>query len=87
MRKKIDKIDRELIKNLGKRFAVTDMIGKYKRENGVSMRDKDREETMLQQRREWAEDEQINCELVESIFQNILEKTVHKNERRQEGRD
>jgi len=47
LRKKIDKIDDDIIKLLSERFAVVKNIGEYKKERGLDVFDQDRETAIL----------------------------------------
>jgi chorismate mutase len=49
-RKKIDKIDKEIINLLEKRFDIAKKMGEYKRKNNIPLVDKKREEEIFQTR-------------------------------------
>ena len=46
-RKKIDKIDEKIIKNLITRFKLTNEIGKYKKNNDIKIKDLKREKEIF----------------------------------------
>ena len=56
LRQKIDEADERLIDDLRARFALTDAVGEWKRENGVAVRDISREEAVLARARALAGD-------------------------------
>jgi len=78
LRKKIDSIDRELLKNLAKRFSVARKIGEYKKKNNLNAYDPKREKEVFHSRRKWAEVAGLDSDLVENIFKLIIKK-VKKN--------
>lgn len=47
LRKKIDKIDSQIFRLLKKRFGLSKEIGKYKKEKGFFVKDKEREKEII----------------------------------------
>ncbi|MTI47373.1 chorismate mutase [Sporosalibacterium faouarense] len=48
LRREIDKIDEELVKNFEKRMEVVLRIGEYKKKNGLSVINKSREDDVIE---------------------------------------
>lgn len=82
LRSKIDKLDKALIKVLAKRFRITRKIGDYKNQHNLVVRDPERENEILSQRKTWAEENGLDADLVASIFQGITKKVVQDNEKK-----
>lgn len=71
IRAEIDRIDREVIAAFGQRFAYVKAAAKFKTsETGVQA--SDRFTAMLQQRREWAEAEGLNPDVVERLYRDLV---------------
>lgn len=56
LREQIDALDKELLKTLAKRMEVVDAIGKYKKANGLELRDDQRFQALLSGQLARAED-------------------------------
>lgn len=69
-RKKIDKIDREIIALLEKRFLITKEIIKYKREKEIKVRDKVREEEII---KKLSKGKKLDKSLVKKIYKLIFQ--------------
>lgn len=72
MRKKLDKIDRKLIKLLKKRFAVCKKIGKYKKKNGLPVQDLKREKQIMNNR---AKKSGLSKDFVQKLFKLIFKES------------
>ncbi|MUG97342.1 isochorismate lyase [Scytonema sp. UIC 10036] len=67
----IDEIDKQVISALGKRFAYVKAAAKFKiSENSVKA--PERFNAMLQQRRVWAEEAGLNPDVIEKLYQDLV---------------
>lgn len=71
IRNEIDNLDREIIATLGKRFEYVKAAAKFKK-NETSVKAPERFESMLEQRRIWAEVEGLNPDLIENIYRDLV---------------
>ena len=75
-RKKINKVDSEIIKLLAKRRDLSREIIRLKNENQSSIRDKTREKELLIQLVELGKKEGLDSEFVTSVFHEIIDDSV-----------
>jgi len=80
LREKIDIVDENLMKVLAKRFALTKMVGEYKKTHKLKALAKNREEQIFKQREVWANELQLSPILIKQLFTTII-KEVRKNHR------
>jgi isochorismate pyruvate lyase len=71
IRAEIDQLDRQIIAVLGKRFAYIKAAAKFKTSQ-TSVKAPERVKAMLQQRRLWAEAEGLNPDVIEQMYQNLV---------------
>jgi isochorismate pyruvate lyase len=71
IRSEIDAIDRQMIRLLGQRFAYVKAAARFKT-NAASIQASERIETLLQQRRLWAEAEGLNPDMIETLYQDLV---------------
>jgi chorismate mutase len=71
LRKEIHAIDDELVKVLAKRMIVVREIGKFKKENNISVLDEKRWQEVLQGVLEHAKEHTISQNLVKNIYEEI----------------
>jgi len=71
-RKKIDEIDRSLVRLLNERARCAVEIGKIKRQNGLPIQEPHREQEVLQQAFE-ANQGPLTNQAVERVFERIVE--------------
>ena len=81
-RELIDQLDRELIDLLGRRANLSRRAKKAKATVGRAVRDSQREEQLLRDRKEWGENVGLDSTAVDEIFDTIL-----RNSRRIQGGD
>lgn len=81
LRSKIDKVDDELIKLLGKRMALVDEIGESKKENNVTILQVDRYENILNDRVSKGEEENLSPEFVKTIYEFIHQNSIKRQEK------
>lgn len=72
LRAMIDAVDREVLTLLGRRNAIVAEIAGFKRHHRVAIRDRDRERTLIGDRRERAVELGLSPDVVESIFRLVL---------------
>ncbi len=71
IRTEIDTIDRHIITAFGKRFEYVKAAAKFKT-NEASVKAPERFEAMLQQRRVWAEAENLNPDVIEKLYRDLV---------------
>lgn len=71
IRAEIDVIDREVINAFGKRFAYVKAAAKFK-PSETSVKAPERFNTMLQQRRVWAESAGLNPDVIEKLYRDLV---------------
>jgi chorismate mutase len=81
LRKKIDKIDEEILLLLKERVEVSELIGKIKREEGTPIRDPKREEEKYRQIIKRASELGLSLENVENIYRNIIAMSIQAQEK------
>lgn len=81
IRAKIDTVDDELIKLLGKRMALVDEIGEAKKENNVTILQVGRYENILNDRVSKGEEENLSAEFVKTIYEFIHQNSIKRQEK------
>ena len=71
IRAEIDRLDRQVIALLGQRFAYVKAASKFKT-NETTVRAPERLQAMLQQRRAWAEEEGLDADVIEKMYQDLV---------------
>ena len=71
VRAEIDRMDRDIIAILGKRFEYVKAATKFK-SSEISVRAPDRLRSMLNQRRAWALDEDLNPDVIEKMYSDLV---------------
>jgi isochorismate pyruvate lyase len=72
IRAEIDRIDREVIALLGQRFAYVKAAARFKT-GPESVKALDRLETMMRQRREWAQSLGLNPDVIEKLYRDLVD--------------
>lgn len=72
LRKEVRKVDREIIKLIGKRLSITKKIGGMKKEKGIPLRDWKVEKEVIKNAVNTASKIGLSTELVKTIMQNII---------------
>ncbi|MBD6617045.1 isochorismate lyase [Komarekiella sp. 'clone 1'] len=67
----IDTIDRQIISDFRKRFEYVKAAAKFKTDE-TSVKASERFNTMLQQRRQWAEEAGLSPDVIEKIYQDLV---------------
>jgi len=76
LRESIDGIDNQLLQMLGKRMEVAREIGKCKKQNNVTILQKDRWDGIVEDRLGFAKQEQLSSEFVISLFNAIHKESI-----------
>ena len=71
IRTEIDEIDRQVIASFAKRFAYVKAASKFKTD-ATSVRAKERFAAMLEQRRIWAQEDDLNPDVIEKIYRDLI---------------
>jgi isochorismate pyruvate lyase len=71
IRTEIDFIDRQIIALLGKRFNYVKAASEFKTSE-TSVKAPDRLQSMLQQRRIWAEEEGLHPDAIEKMYRDLI---------------
>ena len=80
LRSKIDNVDDDLIKLLGKRMALVDEIGESKKENNVTILQVGRYENILNDRVSKGEDENLSADFIKDIYEFIHQNSIKRQE-------
>lgn len=75
LRQEIEKIDRNIIESLQKRFALVREIGAIKKDLSLEVFDEDREQELMVKYQEFAKELGVSIDLVEGIFREIIEQS------------
>jgi isochorismate pyruvate lyase len=71
IRSEIDNLDRQVIQLLGQRFAYVKAAAQFKTD-ATSVKAPERFQSMLQQRRIWAEVEGLNPDAIEKLYRDLV---------------
>ena len=71
IRAEIDRLDRQVVALLGQRFSYVKAASKFKTSE-TTVRAPERFQSMLQQRRTWAEEEELNPDAIEKMYQDLV---------------
>ena len=71
IRTEIDEIDRQVIASFAKRFVYVKAASKFKTD-ATSVRAKERFAAMLEQRRIWAQEDGLNPDIIEKLYQDLV---------------
>ena len=71
IRAEIDQLDRQVVALLGQRFAYVKAASKFKTSE-TTVKAPERFQAMLKQRRAWAEEEGLNADAIEKMYQDLV---------------
>lgn len=71
IRAEIDRLDRQVVALLGQRFAYVKAASKFKTSE-TTVRAPERLQAMLRQRRVWAEEEGLDADAIEKMYQDLV---------------
>ncbi|HEY9771002.1 MAG TPA: isochorismate lyase [Coleofasciculaceae cyanobacterium] len=77
IRHEIDTLDRQIIAALGQRFEYVKAAANFK-SDVAAVKASERFKTMLEQRRKWAEIENLNPDVIEKIYKDLVEYFIHE---------
>ena len=77
VRAAIDGLDREVLRLLGRRARFVAAAARFKADEG-DVRAPERQKNMLATRRRWAEEEGLDPDFVENLYQNIISHFVQR---------
>jgi chorismate mutase len=77
LRDKIDEIDNQLIAILAKRMEIVRDIGRYKKQNGITILQNLRWNEIVQNRTKQGVEKQLTAEFVMKIFENIHQESIY----------
>ncbi len=77
VRAEIDRIDRDVIALIGKRFKYVQAAAKFKTST-ESVKAPERFTAMLRQRRHWAEQEGLSPDAVEKLYSDLVEYFINE---------
>jgi len=81
LRKKIDKIDEQILRFLKERIDVCENIGVFKREHGLPVRDTPRENEQYLRITELASKLGLDPKEVRAVYRKIIAMSIHAQER------
>lgn len=77
IRAEIDRLDRQVVALLGQRFAYVKAASKFKASE-TAVRAPERLQAMLQQRRVWAEEEELDADVIEKMYQDLVNHFINE---------
>lgn len=81
VRNEIDSIDREIIQLLATRLGYVREVVKYKENTHKAIEANDRRLAVLNTRREWAEEQGLNPDVVESIYDALIKYFIEEEKK------
>lgn len=81
LRYKIDIYDQELIKLMGKRMEEVEAIGRYKKENNMTVLQSKRWDHLLDKNIKKGEEAQLSPEIIATVFKAIHQESINKQTR------
>lgn len=73
VRNEIDNIDCEIIKLLSERFGYVREVVKYKEKTNTGIEASDRRAAVIESRRKWAKEANINPDVIENIYNTLID--------------
>lgn len=77
IRTEIDRLDQQIIMLLSQRFDYVKAAAQFKT-SGTDVKATDRLSSMLKQRRAWAEAAGLSPDVIEKIYQDLVEYFIHE---------
>lgn len=78
LRSKIDRIDKEMVKIIAERMKLVDELGTYKKDNHVTVFQKERWSQIFSTRTDWAKMLELNPALVADIYRLIHDESIKR---------
>jgi chorismate mutase len=82
LRKKINKIDNDLISLLFERTELSRKVAEYKKENNLEIYQPQREKEIIKEKRKLAEENNLDAEFIENLFKLIMENSKKIQEKK-----
>jgi chorismate mutase len=82
LRGRIDRCDERLLRNLSERLRAVGEMGRLKRGTDAPVRDPDRERRLLAERQRWGRALDLPADLVEQLFEAILDQSREIQQRK-----
>ena len=77
VREAIDELDRRIIRLISQRARYVEEAAKFKTDE-TSVRAPERQRAMLEERRRWAEAENLNPEVIEKIYRDLVSYFINR---------
>jgi isochorismate pyruvate lyase len=77
IREAIDSLDREIIGLIGKRARYVEAAARFKT-GEESVRAPERQDKMLEERRRWAEEENLDPDVIEGLYKDLVSYFVNR---------
>jgi len=81
VRNEIDNIDREIIRLISTRFEYVKEVVKYKDNTASAIEASDRKQAVMRTRREWAEDNGLNPDVIENIYDQLVQYFIEEEKK------
>jgi chorismate mutase len=78
LREEIDGVDQELYEIIATRMRIVDQIGYYKRDNNVTVFQKNRWKEISESRLNWARQLGLDADFMDEIFKRIHENSIRR---------
>jgi chorismate mutase len=80
LRQEIEKIDKNIIEDLQKRFSLVKEIGVIKKDLGLGVLDEERERELMTKYHDFAKELGVNTYLVVGVFRLIIDQSKKEQE-------
>ncbi len=77
VRQAVDALDREIVGLIGKRGRYVEAAARFKT-GEESVRAPERQRKMLEERRRWAEEENLNPDVIEGLYKDLVSYFVNR---------
>ncbi|CAN5782825.1 isochorismate lyase [soil metagenome] len=77
VREAIDSLDRQIVGLIGQRARYVKVAARFKT-GEKSVRAPERQKTMLEERRRWAEEEGLDPEIIEKIYRDLVDYSINR---------
>ena len=81
LRRRIDEIDEQILRFLKERMEICKIIGKTKREHGIPIKDRRREDKLYKRIVRRASELGLNSQDVRAVYQEIIAMSIHVQEK------
>ena len=71
IRAEIDRLDRQIVSTIGERYQYVRVAAKFKTSES-SVKAPERQASMLQERRQWAQDAGLNPDVIEKLYRDLI---------------